>query len=168
MAVEGSLRVKIKETIKGYLLQFDAYAKLISDILKKCDMPLDEVHSVPLERQHLKEQQSMIARKIIEEGFMQNDSLNEEMQEKRKMERIFKKTHKLELKLIDIDTKIKKLEEKQELINDCTDTAPQMKEIYSKDYKMILKKLEDARKNFPDVYKEAEDEVNIHFLTPFK
>ncbi|HME55907.1 MAG TPA: hypothetical protein VKM55_27135 [Candidatus Lokiarchaeia archaeon] len=168
MEVEGPMRAQIKETIKGYLAQFDIYAKLITEIVKRCDMTLDEVHGVPLELQHLKEQRSIIARKIIEESFLQNDDLNENSQEKRKMERIFKKTRGLEVKLIDTDAKIKKFEEKQEVINDCTDTAPEMKETYSKDYRMIFKKLEDARKNFPDIYKEAEDEINIHFLTPFK
>ena len=172
MDVDGPMRIKIKSTIKGYLTQFEVYSRLISDIQKKCDIPLDEAHDVPFDLQKLKEQESIISRNIIDENFKENQALNEKSQDKKKLAHVFKKgqkkKHDLELKMVDIDEQIKQLQEKQEQIDDCTETAPKMKETYMIEYKMILKKLADARKNFPDVYKEAENEANIHFLTPFK
>jgi chromosome segregation ATPase len=148
------------------------YSRLISDIVNKCNIPLDEVHGNPIEIQNLKEQESRISRTIMDEDFRQNQAVNEVVQDKKKLERILKKsqkkTHALEVELANIDDRIKTLQAKQEMIDDCKETAPSMKETYTREYKTLLKKLEDAMKNFPDVYKEAENEANIHFLTPFK
>jgi chromosome segregation ATPase len=167
MDVEDEDREQIFNSIKLYLFQFESYSKAISEIQKMCDVPPDDLEKLPGEIRELKLKQQKISGQIIDEGTALKNLIDQKKQNTRRIEKIFQNMNDLKVKLLEVDAKLKAISMTSESAKACNEAGTEVKGALSAQYKLVMDKLMDARRNFPDIYKEVEGETGIHFFTPF-
>jgi predicted RNase H-like nuclease (RuvC/YqgF family) len=167
MTVEGSLREQISNSIRLYLFQFESHSKAITEIQKMCDISPEDLEKLPREMRELKQKQQKISGQIIDESMVLKDQINQEKQNERKIEKVFQNINDLKVKLLEVDAKLKAINRTDESAKSCNEAGTEIKGALLAQFKLVLDKLLDARKNFPDIYKEVEAETGIHFFTPF-
>ncbi|NMC04484.1 MAG: hypothetical protein GYA24_04690 [Candidatus Lokiarchaeota archaeon] len=166
VTVDSSMRQQIADSIKQYLLQFDNYSKAITDIQKLCDIPQRELEMLPARLQELKRKQRAQSEALLGLNARFKDLINQDRQNQKKIERAFQEINTMKLALLETDEMIRKLNEKRNSARACSDTAPEVKATLAAQFKIVLDKLVDARKHFPDIYAEVERETGIHFFVP--
>ncbi len=164
---DDETREQIYNSIKLYLFQFESYSKAISEIQKMCDISPNDLEKLPREMQELKQKQQKISGQIIDASTALKNLINQEKQNTRKIENLFHNMNDLKVKLLEVDAKLKAMSTTEESAKACNDSGAEVKSSLSAQYKVVMDKLMDARKNFPDIYKEAEHDSGIHFFTPF-
>nr|MDO8111708.1 hypothetical protein [Candidatus Sigynarchaeota archaeon] len=168
MSVEDPMRDTIKTSIKQYLVQFDTYAKAIEGLKIKCNIPKEQLERLPQKFQKVNAEKRQLVDEIMAEEAQFKNFAGQAQPNLKKLERIHEKIGNLQVKLLEKEDDLKKLRNEEETAKGCEETAPSLNECMSKEYKQVFEKLAQARKKFPDIYQEAESEVDIHFLTPFK
>ncbi|MEX2719207.1 MAG: hypothetical protein Q6353_000985 [Candidatus Sigynarchaeum springense] len=166
MTIEGPIREQISNSIKQYLYQFESYSKAIEEIMKLCTIPQSELEKLPGDMQKLKQEQMSISSKIIEVSTTLKDLIAQRSRNERKINGLYATVNDLKAKLLSIDEELKKKAKTVEHAKACNETGPELKNALSVQYKRVLEKLAAARKHFPDIYSEAEQETGIHFFTP--
>jgi chromosome segregation ATPase len=165
--VEQERDNRLKAEIKQLLFQFESYSKAISEIQKMCDISPDDLEKLPREIQEMKQKQQKISGQIITASTALKSLINQDKQNMRKIENLFQNMNDLKVKLLEIDAKLKAMSTTEQSAKACSEAGTDVKVTLSAQYKLVLDKLREARKRFPDIYKEVEAETNIHFLTPF-
>jgi chromosome segregation ATPase len=167
MAAENPVRDDIFDSIKYYLYQFESYSKAIAEIQKLCDIPQDELKKLPKEMQDIKLKQKTLSNQIIEESSKLKGLINQQKKNARKIEKVYQDMNDLNVKLLEIDEKLKALNLARDSAKACDEVGSEVKSALSTQYKIVLDKLKEARIKYPDIYKQVEDETGIHFFTPF-
>ena len=86
----------------------------------------------------------------------------------KKLEKIMKRVREHELGLIELNEQLEAMEKDEEKIEGCESESSEMIKTMTTEYKVVYQKLLQAHKAFPDIFSKAEQEVSIHFFTPFK
>ena len=157
----------IKNTIKRYLLEFDAMAKAINDIKMKCSEVKKSGEIIPDTIVSLRKKQDKLIEKIRLEERTQHEIINEEIIKEKKLEKCLNRLNHLKKDLLVLENKINKNKQKEMEIRGCKEQEDEVKETLLYDYRILHEKLSHARKNFPEIYKEVENETQIFFFTPF-
>ncbi len=167
MEIEDEERDRIFNSIKTDLFQFESYSKAIAEIQEMCDNSPNDLEKMPGEIQELKRKQQVISSQIIDESTALKYLIGQEKQNMRKIEKKFQSINALKVKLLDVDAKLKSINTTEESAKACNEAGTEVKGALSAQYKIVMDKLMDARRNFPDIYKAVEAETGIHFFTPF-
>jgi len=160
-------REEIAQAIKQDLYQFESYSNAIAQLHELCSKITNEdIEKMPSDVQEWKQKQKEISGRIIEESTVLKGLINQKKQNDRKIEKIYKNITVLNARLLDIDERLKKKDKIAESTKACTETGPKLRTALSTQYKLVMDKLLHARKHYPAIYAEVEQETGIHFFTP--
>jgi chromosome segregation ATPase len=168
MTMDDTKRDQIKESIKNYLFQFESYSRAIQEIQVMCSIPPETRAKLPIEIQEARQKQQQLSKALTEESADLRNLALKEKPNSRRMENKCDRIKEIQIKLLQIDEKLKGLNQTKDSEKACIQTGPEVKQALSTEYKLVLDKLADARRQFPDIYSEVEKETKIYFFTPFK
>lgn len=78
----------------------------------------------------------------------------------------FGRQQKLQEELIEIESKIKIIEQMNNIVPICSEVPGGVAPAIAKEYRNLVKKLAHARKIFPELMKEVEIETGIQYSVP--
>lgn len=157
----------IKESIRQYLMQVDGFSKAIEDIRKKCFIPRAELEKLPKRVKEARQVQEKIFDELQGLEYQLESAINKQNPSMKKLDKIHDKIQEKRQQLLDAEDRLNKLEGNLEIHESCQNDGDEIEESLREDYQAVVQKLLNARKMFPDLYKEVEDETGIHFFTPF-
>ena len=138
MTEEDPAREQIVNSIKLNLFQFESYSKAIAEMQKLCSIPQHDLEKLPKEMQEVKRKQMRLSQQIIEESDKFKGQINQNKQNERKIEKVYNSMNALKVKLLEIDEKLKELNQTRDSAKACDETGPELKSALSAQFKAVL------------------------------
>ncbi|HME50739.1 MAG TPA: hypothetical protein VKM55_00850 [Candidatus Lokiarchaeia archaeon] len=156
----------IKESIRHYIRQYDAYSKTIDRIKETCKLPTKELEKIPRNIQEYRDVQNSIIKQIDDEKTARIKLVENKTKNKTKIVKSFERQQKLQIKLMEIESKITVFEQMNNIVPICSDVPGGIAPAIAREYRNLTKKLNQAKKVFPDLMKEVELETGIQYSEP--
>lgn len=162
--MDETTAASIKEAIRNYLVKFDASAKAVQAIIASCDGTAAQGERHARTNEELEARQRVLVREIKDLEYELEVLIHE--RNDKKIERKYKDLARARQDLMKVAGVLDQVRSGEQLASGCARESGELKQTLQDDMRVIMTRLLDARRNFPELYTEVEGELDLHFFTP--
>lgn len=164
--LDETKKVKIKERIKLYLLEFNAYSKAIKKLENYCDGSEKKLGVTVEKKEKLNIKYALLKENLKHINEMKEKLIGESQVEDADLGDFFEDFLNINNKFDDIRENLRELKIESNHLKSCVEISDEVIDNLGENFQITFERLHDAQKNFPVLYDDAEAELGIHIFSP--